>query len=189
MNSKEALDNIAVEFDEMGMICSNIAYKDFWEKDLHFKEIFGCEYEIIMKDLDRLEQLEKELKQTKLNFRNSQTHSKNCYKKLKEKYIELQYDYNDLQKVYDIQEEDYDQLFEKFLKSEEENQGVKDDNTRLWHSLECANNENAKLKQAIKILEDRKHILKYNGIDGALELGWLTKKEYELLKEVLESDR
>ena len=32
------------------------------------------------------ERLEKELKQTKLNFKNSQTHSKNCYKKLKEKY-------------------------------------------------------------------------------------------------------
>ena len=60
MTSKEALDNIAIEFDTMGMICSNIAYKDFWEKDLHFKEIFGCEYEIIMKDLKRLEQLEKE---------------------------------------------------------------------------------------------------------------------------------
>ena len=127
MNSKEALNNIAVEFDEMGMICSNIAYKDFWGKDLHFKEIFGCKYEIIMKDLKRLEQLEKE------------------------------------------------------------NQGVKDDNTKLWHSLEYANNENAKLKQAITILEDRKHILKYNGIDGALELGWLTQKEYKLLKEVFES--
>lgn len=57
MNSREALDNIVVEFDEMGMICSNIAYKDFWEKDLHFKEIFGCEYEIIMKDLKRLEKI------------------------------------------------------------------------------------------------------------------------------------
>lgn len=65
MDSKEALDNIVVEFDEMGMICSNIAYKDFWETELHFKEIFGCEYEIIMKDLKQLEQLEKENQELK----------------------------------------------------------------------------------------------------------------------------
>ena len=36
--------------------------------------------------------LEKELKQTKLNFRNSQTHSKNCYKKLIDKYLKLEKD-------------------------------------------------------------------------------------------------
>ena len=57
MTGKEALKNIAVEFDTMGMICSNIVYKDFWEKDLRFKEIFGCEYKIIMKDLKRLENI------------------------------------------------------------------------------------------------------------------------------------
>ena len=73
--SKEALDNIVVEFDEMGMICSNIAYKDFWEKDLHFKEIFGCEYEIIMKDLKRLEQLEKIIKE---NFGYNEN-TKECF--------------------------------------------------------------------------------------------------------------
>ena len=75
MNSKEALDNIVVEFDEMGMICSNIAYKDFWEKELHFKEIFGCEYEIIMKDLKRLEKLEKIIKE---NFGYNEN-TKECF--------------------------------------------------------------------------------------------------------------
>ena len=45
--------------------------------------------------------------------------------------------------------------------------------------------ENAKLKQAIEILKDRKNILKYNGLKGTYELGWLTQEEYELLKEVL----
>ena len=33
---------------------------------------------------------------------------------------------------------------------EKENQGVKDDNTRLWHGLEYANNEISKLKQELK---------------------------------------
>lgn len=42
-----------------------------------------------------------------------------------------------------------------------------------------------KLKQAIDILKDRKNILKYNGLKGTYELGWLTQEEYELLKEVL----
>lgn len=58
LNSKEALNNIAVKFDEMGMLCTTIAYSEFWQNDLHFKEIFETEYDIIKKDLDRLEKLE-----------------------------------------------------------------------------------------------------------------------------------
>lgn len=37
---------------------------------------------------------------------------------------------------------------------EKENQGVKEDNTRLWHSIEYANNEIAKLRKGFKLLKD-----------------------------------
>ena len=60
MNGKEVLENIVINFDNMGMICSNLGYEEFYAKDLHFKEIFKTEYESILKDLDRLEKLEKE---------------------------------------------------------------------------------------------------------------------------------
>lgn len=59
MNGKEVLENIVINFDNMGMICSNLGYEEFYAKDLHFKEIFKTEYESILKDLDRLEKLEK----------------------------------------------------------------------------------------------------------------------------------
>lgn len=45
--------------------------------------------------------------------------------------------------------------------------------------------ELSKYEQAIEILKEYRHILKYNGIDGAMELGWLKNEQYELLKEVL----
>ena len=38
-------------------------------------------YNVFMFYINKCNKLEKELKQTKLNFRNSQTHSKNCNKK------------------------------------------------------------------------------------------------------------
>ena len=59
MNSKEALENIVINFDNMGMICSNLCYEEFYCKDLHFKEIFKTEYESILRDLERVEKLEK----------------------------------------------------------------------------------------------------------------------------------
>ena len=62
MNSKEALQNIGIEFDNMGMICTNIGYEDFYSKDLHFNEIFKTEIDIIKQDLDRLEKLEQAFK-------------------------------------------------------------------------------------------------------------------------------
>ena len=92
MNSKECL------YEILGML--NYEQMDVCEKHNYLK--------VISQDLDRLEQLEKSVehyeatikrwgekyhllekqyKQTKSNFKNSQTHSKNCYKKLKEKYI------------------------------------------------------------------------------------------------------
>ena len=76
MNSKECL------YEILGML--NYEQMDVCEKHNYLK--------VISQDLDRLE---KELKQTKLNFRNSQIHSKNCYKKLKKKY-------NNLKKALDI---------------------------------------------------------------------------------------
>ena len=65
MTSKEALEDIVIDFDNMGMICSNLCYEEFYCKDLHFKEIFKTEYESILRDLDRLEKLEKENKNSK----------------------------------------------------------------------------------------------------------------------------
>ena len=65
MNGKEVLENIVINFDKMGMICSNLGYEEFYCKDLHFKEIFKTEYESILKDLDRLEKLEKVIEKIK----------------------------------------------------------------------------------------------------------------------------
>lgn len=79
---------------------------------------------------------------------------------------------------------------------EKENLGVKDDNTRLWHSLECANNEISKFKTAINILNKFNFKVETTNCnrtgyemytDSLLEYEPLTKEEYDLLKEVLES--
>ena len=45
--------------------------------------------------------------------------------------------------------------------------------------------ENEELKQVLDILKEYRHILKYNGIEGAMELGWLKTKQYDLLKKYL----
>ena len=92
--------------------------------------------ETINKDLDRLKQLEKELKQTKLNFRNSQTHSKNCYKKLKEKYNEVDYCYEKLSKDHMSLKKSFDELFEVYI--------------RVTRELEQLEKENQELKEKIK---------------------------------------
>lgn len=184
-----------------------------WLDDRHFNTEKAYEdiekiYNVFMFYINKCNKLEKELKQTKLNFRNSQTHSKNCYKKLKEKYTRLERAY----KNNEVMVRDLNELINRNLELrkqienlEEENQGVKDDNTRLWHSLECANNENAKLKQAIKILKDKFKLDVSLNIDGEFSvevkidkiqnipnivyLKYLEIEQYELLKEVLESDR
>lgn len=140
-------------------------------------------YNVFVYYKDKVKKTEKELKQTKLNFKNSQIHSKNCYKKLKEKYTRLERAY----KNNEVMTRDLNELINRNLE-------LKDELKRCQETIEswCHNHkkliiDNGKMKKAITILEDRKHILKYNGIDGALELGWLTQKEYELLKEVFES--
>ena len=87
MTSKEKINSIKCVINEFyhdmnckGKLteCANECWKEYQQ---------FCED--IKQDLERLEELEKELKQTKLNFRNSQTHSKNCYKKLKKENVEL----------------------------------------------------------------------------------------------------
>lgn len=75
---------------------------------------------------------------------------------------------------------------------EEENQDLKNRLAneqlafdKLFESNQKLSELYAKLKKTIDILKDRKNILKYNGLKGTYELGWLTQEEYELLKEVL----
>ena len=121
--------------------------------------------EVLQQELDRFEQLEKELKQTKLNFKNSQIHSKNCYKKLKEKYTRLERAYKnnevmtrdlnelinrnlELKKDYELLDEDYDQLFEKFLESEKENQELKAKETPMKVDMK----DNKKIKCDKKLI-------------------------------------
>lgn len=127
-DSLQALENIGIEFDAMGMICTNIGNEEFYKKDLHFKEIFKTEYNIIKKDLERLKKLEEKDKKWQELF--------GC----------------DLCEV----------LGRELLKE-----------------------ENEKLKQVLDILKEYRHILKYNGIEGTMELGWLKKEQYELLKKYL----
>ena len=87
MNSKEALENIVINFDNMGMICSNLGYEEFYSKDLHFKDIFKTEYESILKDLDRLEKLEKENKELKNTILSLELDT--CIPKLRKENKEL----------------------------------------------------------------------------------------------------
>ena len=87
------------------------------------------------------------------------------------------------------------QALERLNQLEEENQELKNrlDNEQLAFDKLFESNQKlselyAKLKKTIDILKDRKNILKYNGLKGTYELGWLTQEEYELLKEILEDE-
>lgn len=89
-------------------------------------------------------------------------------------------------------------LIKRVLELQDENQGVKDDNTRLWHGLEYANNEVAKLKKAIEILKNGFEIVLCESdfpiFDAEYSIGFkinndgvythVSQKEYELLEEV-----
>ena len=105
MTSKEALENIVINFDNMGMICSNLCYEEFYCKDLHFKEIFKTEYESILRDLERLEKLEKENQDLKeLYDLQSQLNLHRCksIKELYEKNLKLEDENSKLKKVIEI---------------------------------------------------------------------------------------
>ena len=85
MTGKEALDNMALTFDEGGYFPSQLGCIDG-----HFKDVFEDEIKIIEKDLECLEKVKKELRQTTNNFKNSQTNSRLAYKKLLNKYMKLE---------------------------------------------------------------------------------------------------
>ena len=87
MNSKESLENIVINFDNMGMICSNLGYEEFYAKDLHFKEIFKTEYESILKGLDRLNKLEKENQELKNTILSLELDT--CISELRKENIKL----------------------------------------------------------------------------------------------------
>ena len=129
-DSLEALENIAITFDEGGYEPTTLGAKSG-----HFIEVFGDDFNTIKQDLERLEKLEEENQDLKNRLANEQLA--------------------------------FDKLFESNQKLSE-----------LY----------AKLKKTIDILKDRKNILKYNGLKGTYELGWLTQEEYELLKEILEDE-
>ena len=169
MNSKEALEKI------LNHKCYE-KESSCWD---YVKTLFQEEVATIEKDLDRLEVLEKELKQTKLNFGNSQTHSKNCYKKLKGKYVELEKENRELKKVRD---------------------NYSDQLNYVWNIVNSLKDENTKLKQAIEILKENLHISlveepiypncanyyinQYNKFgNGCLTI--ITQENFDLLKEVI----
>lgn len=170
MTAKEALEILFTSYYYDGN------YHDFIEA----REKLG-------QSLDRLEKLEKELKQTKSNFRNSQTHSKNCYKKLKEKY-------------------------NKRVKENENNKGLVRENVELINKILKLQIDKKKLdllEKAIKIFLKKPYVIEYFydfiwneeeqryvyneectsfDCDGNIIkekfIFYLTKQEYELLKEV-----
>lgn len=137
--------------------------------------------------------LEKELKQTKLNFRNSQIHSKNSYKKLKEKYNKLEIANNNNEGLV----RDNVKLMNRNLELEKENQELKItiNSLELDTCIPELRKENQKLKQEIKIIKEKYVVVamikscsleRYN--NHVYEKFQLTQEEYELLKEVFEND-
>lgn len=98
--------------------------------------------------------------------------------------------YNDV--VLTLTKEETLELFKYIEQLEKENQGVKDDNTRLWHGLEYGNNEISKLKQAIKILKDKIEFEDLGEMQsGNMYRGYfndcLDEEEVNSLKQVFES--
>lgn len=84
---------------------------------------------VIYRANKKLHELEKELRQTKSNFKNSQTHSKNCYKKLKAKFLKFEKENQELKE--DLEESfDYNALRQLKINSLEE------ENTKLEKALE-----------------------------------------------------
>lgn len=159
-----------------------------WLDDRHFNTEKAYEdiekiYNVFVYYKDKVKKTEKELKQTKLNFKNSQIHSKNCYKKLKEKYTRLERAY----KNNEVMVRDLNELINRNLELKDELKRCQETISAWMENHKKLIIDNGKMEKALTILKDRKHILKYNGIDGSLELGWLTQREYELLKEVFES--
>ena len=142
-------------------------------------------YDVFMFYINKCNKLEKELKQTKLNFRNSQTHSKNCYKKLKEKF----------ERGKEVYHRNYE-LIQENGKLKQENQELKeqvDYYKKEMESEQCFR-ENLQIDLiefvgAIKILKDFFIIHQKNGdyLITATGFDKLSQMDYELLKRVFES--
>lgn len=146
--------------------------------------------------------VEKQLIQTKKNFRNSQTHSKNCYKKLKEKYEKLEKAY----KNNEVMVRDLNELITRNLELKDE-LNRSQETIRAW--VKNQTNliiDNGKMKRALDILKskfiiefkdvqpkyfDKFYTIKlheYNTIECGSVIGVFEeyeKEDYELLKEVL----
>lgn len=161
---------------------------------LNYEQVNECDKKgllrTIKQDLDRLEKLEKELKQTKLNFRNSQTHSKNHYKKLKEKYEKLEKAY----KNNEVMVRDLNELITRNLELKTEL------NRCQAYAQRCTNNisryiiDNGKMKKALDILKNKIINLETLNISADLDTyheilkdnpfyDKLTQEEFKLLKE------
>lgn len=156
---------------------------------LNYEQIDECDKKSLLRtikqDLDRLEKIEKELKQTKRNFKNSQTHSKNCYKKLKEKYTRLERAY----KNNEVMVRDLNELINRNLELKKVRDNYSDQLNYVWNIVNSLKDENTKLKQAIKFLKSKYKLTELSKIEGYYTIGakLITKEEYELLKEVFES--
>ena len=205
MNSIEALENIAITFDEGGYEPTTLGAKSG-----SFKEVFGIEFNIIEQDLKclrqkQLEEKNKELKE-KINKLNKELvierevggmTSKESLRNLKQEILTPNYltDYEKDECIDVIQQdlERLEKLEENYYSLNVACEEIEFENVRL-------EKENKKLKQVIEILKDRlvldieTEIAKENDIE--LIGYWLvegdtqklytiiTKKEYELLKEV-----
>ena len=170
MNSIEALENIAITFDEGGYEPTTLGAKSG-----HFKEVFGVEFNIIEQDLKRLRQKQleeknKELKE-KINKLNKELvierevggmTSKEALEQIMRKYMFYVPARNEgkehLLNCLNIIAKD----LERLKQLEEENQDLKNrlDNEQLAFDKLFESNQKlselyAKLKQALDILKDK----------------------------------
>ena len=130
-------------------------------------------YEAIIKRWgEKYHLLEKELLQTKKNFRNSQVHSKNCYKKLKEKF----------DKVKEVYHRNYELI--------QENQKLKETFKKRAELCSEFSEYNRQYEKALDFLMDKfKLELKGNRLYFLYNNQYfeLDKEQAKLLKEVFES--
>lgn len=203
--SLEALENIAITFDEMGFIATTLSPY----RNKHFIEWFKNEYDIIKKDLERLEEIE--------NLRTTPNALETCLANYMNKCIELEKENQELKNIVEADIKDLQEL-------RKENQELtKEKNaTIILMQLMALDPNNIvesalildKYKKAIEILKDKSFVLDF----GLSVFKWyeleqnyiyeyeyteyfgedleyrateyiLTKEEYDLLKEVLEDER
>lgn len=140
-----------------------------WLDDRHFNTEKAYEdiekiYDVFMFYINKCKKIEKELKQTKLNFRNSQTHSKNCYKKLKEKF----------ERGKEVYHRNYELI--------QENGKLKQENQELKEAIKVLKEKGLIFTSGESGREVCICLCDYGyGVS-------LTQEEYELLKSVLEEE-